>query len=42
MLNSLITFENKLIKFCQIHQIDVSQKVLKRHMNKNVNNSDLH
>ena len=42
MLNSFIIFKNKLIKFCQIHQIDVSPKTLKRRINKNVKNSNLH
>ena len=35
-------FENELIKFCQIHQIDVIQKILKRRMNENVDDNELH
>ena len=35
-------FENELIKFCQIHQIDVIQKILKRRMNENVDDNKLH
>ena len=42
LLNELMIFENELIKFCQIHQIDVIQKILKRRMNENVDDNELH
>ena len=42
LLNELMIFEDELIKFCQIHQIDVIQKVLKRRINENVDDSELH
>ena len=37
-----MTFEDELIKFCQIHQIDFFQKTLKRRMNENVDDNVLH
>ena len=42
MLKSFIISKNKLIKFCQIHQINFFQKTLKRQINKNINNNILH
>ena len=42
LLDELMIFEDELIKFCQIHQIDVIQKTLKRRMNENVDDSELH
>ena len=42
LLEFLMIFENELVKFCQIHQIDFSQKTLKRRMNENVDDSVLH
>ena len=42
LLESLMTSESELVKFCQIHQIDSSQKTLKRRMNENVDDSVLH
>ena len=42
LLEFLMIFEDELIKFCQIHQIDFFQKTLKRRMNENVDDSVLH
>ena len=42
MLKSLITSKNKLIKFCQIHQINFFQKTLKRRINENIGDNILH
>ena len=42
MLKSFIISKNKLIKFCQIHQINFFQKTLKRQINKNVNDNILY
>ena len=42
MFEFFIIFKNKLIKFCQIYQINVFQKTLKQYINKNVDNNILY